>query len=365
MQISILKLDTPKMRSIEAARAIAAFVVVLMHAANLMEVEHFSGHIGLGRIFDFGYVGVDFFFVLSGFIITYVHFTDIGRVERVPRYLWRRFSRIYPIYWVILLLVIAITTTGRLATGKGVGWEIGVSDIAGTIFLLMGQGKPQYVGVAWSLQYEVVFYIAFCLLLVNVRLGIAVFVAWGIYVFAKVLNLVQAELPLALSTAYCLQFLFGVVVGVAARRYVLRTPVATLLAAVLVFVAAVVFEVYGPLARHSDEGRIILGLASAALLATLVAMENRQALHTPSWLARIGSVSYSIYLGHIVFINLTYMTLLKVGLYHALPEALVFTTAVGVALAATILIGLYIELPLVRTLKDRRLGRPQTMPATA
>lgn len=49
------------MASIEAARALAAVAVVLMHAANLMSVEHFSGHIGMGRVFDFGYVGVDFF----------------------------------------------------------------------------------------------------------------------------------------------------------------------------------------------------------------------------------------------------------------------------------------------------------------
>ena len=115
--------DNGKMRSIEAARALAAFAVVLLHAANLMRVEHFSGHIGLGGIFDFGYVGVDFFFVLSGFIITYVHFTDIGRIERLPRYLWRRFSRIYPIFWAILLLVVTVTTLARLAGGNGPGWR--------------------------------------------------------------------------------------------------------------------------------------------------------------------------------------------------------------------------------------------------
>ena len=353
------------MYSIEAARALAAISVLFLHAANLMRVEHFSGHIGLSHIFDFGYVGVDFFFVLSGFIITYVHFTDIGRIERIPRYLWRRFSRIYPIYWAILFLVVTVTTLARLATDKGTGWEIGPTDIAGTVFLLMGGGEPKYVGVAWSLQFEVLFYFAFCVLLVNLRIGTVVFVTWGGYVLARALGLVNVELPLRLGNAHCLEFLFGVAVGMIARRYALRTTAATLTAILLLFVAAVVFEVYGPLGRHTDAGRIVLGLVSAMLLATLVAAENGRALRTPRWLARMGSVSYTIYLGHILFINLTYMALLKLGLYHALPEVMVFAIAVCVSLTATIMIGLYVELPLVRVLKDRYQGRTDALPAVA
>ena len=343
-----------KMRSIEAARALAAIIVVLMHAANQMRVENLSGHIGLGGIFDFGYIGVDFFFVLSGFIITYVHFAEIGHADKVPRYLWRRFSRIYPIYWVILAIWILTTLAARYATGKGVALDMGSADIAGTVFLLMGAGDPKYVGVAWSLQYEVVFYIAFCLLLVSARLGALVFGAWGLFVLARAFNLVHVELPLSLGSAHCLQFLFGVAVGVAGRRYQMRAPVMALVPVLVAFIAAVVFEVYGPFDRHSAEGRIALGLTSAAILATLVALENGRQLHTPAWLAHMGSVSYSIYLLHGLVLNIAYMAMLKFGIYHALPEVLAFGIAVGAALAVTTLVGKVIELPLVDALKERR-----------
>jgi exopolysaccharide production protein ExoZ len=342
-----------KMRSIEAARGLAALSVVLMHSANFMRVENLSGHVGLGGIFDFGYVGVDFFFVLSGFIITYVHFADIGRIERIPSYLWRRFSRIYPIYWAILLLVIGITTFARFASGSGAGWEIGVSDVAGTVLLVMGEGEPKYVGVAWSLQYELVFYLAFALLLVSARIGAGVFVAWGLFVLARALGLAQIDLPLHLGNAHCLEFLFGVAVGASARRYVLRASPTLLIAVLVALVAAVVFEVYGPFGRHAAAGRLALGLASAGVLAGLVALEDSGALRPPAWLASMGSASYSIYLGHSLFINTTYVVLLKLGLYHALPEGLVFIVAVCAALSATYLIGIYVELPLVRALKDR------------
>lgn len=358
--------DSGKLHSIEAARAFAACAVALMHAANLMRVEAFSGHIGLGGIFDFGYIGVDFFFVLSGFIITYVHFADIGRIERTPRYLWRRFSRIFPIYWAILLLSIAFSVLGRLALGKGPGWEIGPRDIAGTVFLMISEGEPKYVGVAWSLQYELVFYLAFCLLLLHARIGRAIFAAWGAFVLARALGWVKMDLPLSLGNPHCLEFLLGVAVGALARRRALRAPFWLLPLVLAAFVAAAIFEVYGPFGRHAPAGRIALGLASAALLATLVALERARALHPPRWLTRIGSVSYSIYLGHILFINLTYMVLLKLGLYHRLPEALVYSIALVVTLSATVMIGFYVELPLVRALKDRwrpRLSRVQASPA--
>lgn len=346
-----------KLRSIEAARAIAAIVVVLMHAANLMQVDHFSGHIGMGRFFDFGYVGVDFFFVLSGFIITYVHYAEIGVIERLPRYLWRRFSRIFPIYWFILLLSILVVSLGRFATGNPAGLDIGLSDIAGTVFLIIGEGEPKYVGVAWSLQYEVVFYLAFCLLLISARAGTLLFSVWGIFLLARAFGFTAIELPLNLGNAHCIQFLIGVLVGVGTQRHRCQVPRKALAAALFLFAAAVVFEVYGPFGRHAPAGRIALGLASGAVLAVLVFLENARALSTPKWLARMGSVSYTIYLGHIMFIGVVYSALLKLGIYHSLPEAITYLLAVGIAISVTYTIGLFVEIPLVGLLRDRFSSR--------
>ncbi len=57
-------------------------------------------------LFAFGHAGVDFFFVLSGFIILHVHAGDIGRPVRLGHYLQRRFTRVYPFYWVVFLLAL-------------------------------------------------------------------------------------------------------------------------------------------------------------------------------------------------------------------------------------------------------------------
>lgn len=352
-----------KMRSIEAARAFAAISVMLMHAANLMRVEHFSGHVGMGNVFDFGYVGVDFFFVLSGFIITYVHFSEIGRPGQIPKYLWRRFSRIYPIYWSVLLMAIAIKALGTMALGKGAAFDIAWDDVAGTVFLLMGSGEPKYIGVAWSLQFEVVFYIAFCLLLIDLRIGTIAFCAWGGIAAASALGIVDVDIPFGLGDAHCLQFLTGIVVAVIARRFRLHASPKALVVSIAVLVAAIAFEVYGPYGRHAPAGRAVLGFASAIILLTLVGIENAGTLKTPHWLSRLGAVSYSIYLGHVIFINLVYSVMLKLGVYHAIPEAAVYAIAVCSALTLTALVGYAIELPLVDALKNR--WNPQVREATA
>lgn len=352
------------MASIEAARAFAATFVVMFHAANFMNVEHFSGHVGMAGVFAFGYVGVDFFFVLSGFIISYVHYAEIGNVAALPRYLWRRFCRIYPIYWFFLSLVILVTLLGRVLAGKVAGFDIGMSDIPGTVFLLIAGGDPKYVGVAWSLQFEVLFYLAFCALFIHARAGALLFFFWAVYVLIHALGWIGQGLPFQLSHPHCFQFLCGVLVGVLARRIRVASTWTMLLASLLFFGGAAVFEVWGPLEKHSALGRFLLGGGAALVLLSLVGMERQRTLSTPRWLATMGSVSYSIYLGHSLFISATYMVLLKLGLYHRLPEVVVYVTAVVVALLGTTLIGLYVELPMVRAFKDRAFSRGSTCLST-
>jgi peptidoglycan/LPS O-acetylase OafA/YrhL len=245
-----------------------------------------------------------------------------------------------------------VVTLGRLATDNGLLLDMGVNDIASTVFLIIGEGEPKYIGPAWSLQFELLFYVIFCGLLINGRIGGLLMIGWAAILLGQIFDLFQLSLPYGIGSPFCVEFLSGVAVGLLARKYPLSASKSMLGWALLAFMAGVVFDVYGPLGRHTGIGRLVLGLASALILTVLVGLENRRALRTPSWLVRIGSVSYSIYLGHILFINMTFMILLKLGIYHALPEIVVFSIGLGVALTLTILIGLHVEIPVVNRLKN-------------
>lgn len=348
----------PKLASIEAARALAALAVVLMHATHLMRVPQFTGHVALGGAFDFGYVGVDFFFVLSGFIITFVHHAELGRgAQRWPSYLWKRFVRVFPIYWLVLAMTASPSMLTRLLAGRTPVSELGADDIPGTLLLWIGGNEPAYVGVAWSLQYEVLFYLSFCVLLLHLRGGLALYGLWAALVVAQAFGALPGTLPLKLGDPHCLQFLMGVATGLLARRASLPLVRLQGVAVGTIFVAAVLYERLGPQGAHAFGGRVALGLASALVLGTLVAMERQRPVRVPAALAQLGAASYSLYLAHCLLINIVLALLAKAGIYRALPELFTFAIAVGIAVAGCWLIGRCVELPVVAWLRRRTAPR--------
>jgi hypothetical protein len=90
--------------------------VVLAHAGTVLGSSDALGYVPMRGIFRAGHAGVDVFFVLSGFIITLVHHGDIGRPRVCLDYVWKRCTRIFPMYW-IALAVLTLTVSVGLAHG--------------------------------------------------------------------------------------------------------------------------------------------------------------------------------------------------------------------------------------------------------
>lgn len=373
-----------RLDGIEATRAIAAISVLLMHATHLMRVPQFSGEVGLGGVFDFGYVGVDVFFVLSGFIITYVHHSDLGQGwTRCPGYLWRRFVRLFPIYWLVLALTIAPSVLNRMVTGRTPLLDLAPDDVAGTLLLWIGARPPVYVGVAWSLQFEVLFYLGFCVLLMHRQIGAALLAVWAASVLAQAAGAWRTPLPLSLGDPHCLQFLMGVLTGWLLRRPRILHPASVAvtsgitqwwdralhraswpLSLGLLILAVVLERVW--LTPHGMGGRLALGISAAVLIGSLVMAERRGALQVPRALVSLGACSYSLYLVHCLLLNLCFALLAALGLYHRLPQLAVFLVAVAVAMVGGWALGRFVERPLVRWLRQWRVnsGAPVASPAT-
>ena len=79
---------------LNVARGIAAFLVLLAHASLSSNV--FYGGEPFFGFWKFGGFGVDFFFVLSGFIIYWVHADESKSMASMSRYFKKRIIRIYP-----------------------------------------------------------------------------------------------------------------------------------------------------------------------------------------------------------------------------------------------------------------------------
>jgi exopolysaccharide production protein ExoZ len=85
-------------QSLQVFRGLAALAVVAHHAVT--STGAFVGVVPaeVESILGMGYLGVDFFFVLSGFIIMYTHMGDSPSKGNVQRYVSKRLVRIFPPY---------------------------------------------------------------------------------------------------------------------------------------------------------------------------------------------------------------------------------------------------------------------------
>ncbi len=144
--------------SLQAGRGLAALVVLLFHLQMLAEQlnRNFAG-----GSFNHGGRGVDFFFVLSGFIILYANLDHIGVPSEGPRYFYRRLVRIYPLFLSVMLVKLVYTVT----LGGGVpGYKHDLFYILRSA-LLVPQPVFPFINVSWSLCYEIFFYGLFLLVI--------------------------------------------------------------------------------------------------------------------------------------------------------------------------------------------------------
>jgi exopolysaccharide production protein ExoZ len=170
---------------LEIGRGIAALFITLFYATGFY--EKYFGVSVFGNPFRGGHAGFEYFFVLAGFFIYTVHASDIGRPNRLRSFALKRAIHIYPMYWLVVgLLAAAMFAVPSLGAEKALTPGKALLD-----FLLIPREGALILPPAWALQREVIFYVAFGLLLLAPRLGMMVFIVWQAAI------LLNAVIPLA------------------------------------------------------------------------------------------------------------------------------------------------------------------------
>jgi exopolysaccharide production protein ExoZ len=316
-----------KLDSLQSLRGMAAMLVVLFHASGMIGSEAYGDRTVFGDFFSWGHSGVQLFFVISGFIILYVYRNDIGRPETFKKYAIKRFVRIYPVYWVVLVPLIALYFA---IPQFGTGAETELSVIVGSIFLV--GTAPPILTVAWTLFHEILFYAIFGLMILNRGLGMIAMVIWFIgcvlgptYVFAPI-NLL---------------FLFGMVAALVALRPEKVPALTCLLFGASGFMAVGVAEWLGWFEPSDPPSTLLYGLTALLVVIGSVRLEQEGKMTIPRSTSFVGDASYSIYLVHYPVI------VMGVKFWGGMPEHLLFTVVVMAAALAGIALHLLIERPLL------------------
>jgi peptidoglycan/LPS O-acetylase OafA/YrhL len=335
---------------IEASRGVASILVVLFHATGILNLPKYYGSLPLGGLFLFGYAGVDFFFVLSGFIIMFVHHDDIGDKGKLPIYALKRLLRVYPVYWAVSTLVIfAMLAFPSLGSGTP-----GAGFLLKSLFLLPQDRMPLVI-VAWSLVHEMLFYAVFGLLIWYPRAGMVFMGVWSCGIVLRVFSGPEWNYNLRfMFHPHNVEFVLGMLVAALARQ---RFKVCS---GILVAVGVALFLVLGVGDSRLRDAYPDLLFASYALSSCLVIFglasgELACNFAAPRWLAFLGGASYSIYLVHFLALSLFAKLIFLSGFNRVLPVSSSFFVLVFLATVSGAAFHCYVEIPLNRVLFGRLL----------
>jgi len=331
--------DRQVLTTLQAGRAIAALAVVMTHANVALEAFGQRLPVFLAVPSSRGYLGVDFFFVLSGFIIAYAHGRDPPGHVAAASYLAKRALRIYVPYLPVAAALIALylLLPAMSQANRNWGWA--------TSLFLIPSDQPPALSVAWTLVHEVAFYAVFLVFFFTRWFG-GIAAAWaGAIVMMRVAGYDPGERntwAAAFLAPINLEFIAGMGAAWLAARLDGRwgVPAAAVGAAAAVIVVAV------------DAHRVFFGLSMAPLVLGLVLIEGQGRLRAPGWLVFLGAASYAIYLVHNPLISLVVRLTQRFGAWEVGLLACVVT---AVTLGCTYHV--FVEKPALRAARRLIAGR--------
>jgi exopolysaccharide production protein ExoZ len=350
-----------KLQLIESFRGIAALLVLLLHTEVTVAKQKYFASDPLHGLFEFGAHGVDFFFVLSGFIITYAHWSDLGRLDRVRPYLRKRFLRIYPPLWALTIPFILVTYAAQMDTAPQFMADK-LSVLLTSVFLIPSNLAPIPV-VVWTLKHEVFFYLLFVAMLVRPIVGACLFAIWGgICLFDLAAHLPHDKFSGFFVSPYNLEFLAGICCAWVTKKARVPLPALVLLAGLTVFCWASVvadrFVEVNPMdytERAETSGQLIAlyTIASVLLILGAARLDGDQRMRPPRFLLALGAASYSIYLVHWPVVSLFCKVFTALNAHVAIAPLLAMILIAIVALISGFVFHRLVEKPLVATLSAR------------
>ncbi|HET6565290.1 MAG TPA: acyltransferase [Xanthomonadales bacterium] len=282
--------------NIQMLRAFAALAVVLYHLGPHYRDAGGAFTLLIG-ISQWGFFGVDVFFVISGFVISYTVFPKERNLQGAGTFLRHRLSRIYLGYWPFALLALYVLPLHGPA-------NLAQVSTFSTLALTSADLGKLALPVAWSLSYELYFYALFGLLFCCSNEVIKrVFLVIFVLLLARVLFVpVDPDSQLYFwVSAYMLEFLYGVLIflfqGLLLKRRLIP-PACILVVAGLMLGS-------GNHLQH-DARVLYFGISAAALVVLALQLEESGLFSAPHWLVSLGDSSYALYLSHLFVITAFY-----------------------------------------------------------
>lgn len=350
--------NSQRLSLIQVFRGLAALLVLIHHGAKIG--KDYLNYEYVGNIFSAGWIGVDFFFVLSGFIIYYIHSKDIGIKSQAKNFFLKRFIRVYPIYWI---MTIALTALFIAVPSWGVGYETN-TDVIIKSFILFPQTHDPIVNVGWTLVHEIFFYIIFGLLIaLKPKVSFSLIAVWVAGILANSFGLLNLDNHFYLNFVfnnYNIEFLLGCFVGYITLNKNIHYNKTILMIGLI----GVVLGWYGlleeTLYRYDTVSMLVFGISFSLIVVSAASIDKNSNVKVPKILLLIGDASYSIYLTHFYVFVFLFKVITKLNSMNPFNNFITITVTFFIATCLGILFHLLIEKPLIKFLNNKLLNKKRT-----
>lgn len=347
----------PALNGLQIMRGIAAGLVVWHHALEEAEYVRYGGA-PPDWLIRIGAAGVDIFFVISGFIMMYTSFAPNKACPTPAQFVWRRFLRIYPLYWICCGLILALRALGFFNSA-----EVAPDYVANSLLLLPLRSKL-LLTPAWTLVYEIYFYLLFAIALrghnartalcgTSASLGV-LYVAGHWCPTPELYNFFTSEIAF--------EFCFGLLIGYIVTRCELPRFLrfAWMPAAAVALVATSLRPSNTTASLATDGERLIVwGVPATFIVLSAIYWLPDLKRRVVRIALLLGDASYAVYLTH-SFVMITYAVLLRK--LPSLTSASQWPVTTAICLAALTfgtLVHLTLEKALMRlthAVRMRRVG---------
>ncbi|MFI5842567.1 acyltransferase family protein [Catenuloplanes sp. NPDC051500] len=290
---------TTRLLALDGLRLLCALAVAGYHLGLAWSIDNVRATAAFmpaeaRAVLIYGFLGVEVFFMISGFVICMS-----GWGQNLRGFVASRAGRLFPAFWACVLITAAVMTVFPLTSGVPLAHDLTGADIAVNLTMLAGPLNVPYVDtVYWTLWYELRFYTVFGVLVLAGVTRLRVLVLGFGWLAASLV--VPPDVPLAelVMPQFAPYFVAGMTIYLI-RRYGPGVALWILLGAAYLVSLVRVAERVGAANPGFPvpvwPGLLIITLAFAALLAIALGATDRWSWR---WLAVAGAVSYPFYLLH-------------------------------------------------------------------
>ncbi|MFC6376603.1 acyltransferase family protein [Tatumella terrea] len=317
--------------SIQYLRFFACLMVVTLHLTKKSYLNNGDGYL------YFGASGVDIFFIISGFIMSYIS----NKKETTSLdFIKNRTLRIYPIYLITLIPFLGIF----LAYPSIVNTHSLPPSIIKSITLLPFLSGGSLNMVSWTLSYEFYFYIIYA---ISLSIGKNAIRNSSIIIMTM-LFLGHIFKIRFISSMISLEFVFGMFI----YEFIYNKVEVGIKKSILLMLTGLCWIVFSSKAEVGGDDIIrVLYYGIPSALIFIGFLSTKIFSKKINKLVLLGDASYAIYLTHILTINAVYLVFKRIGMQETLYLPMIII-GVSLSIAIGLVVHLMIEKPVTKKLKS-------------